>query len=175
MQSLRVQPRPIESDPLILGPSNLCCNKPPRLWLKLHILCLLILNTRPGFIWMQTTPLPIGFHGGSSVLFLFALTENAGAIRLSLDQSGAPGRAADAVRKVKRSESHSVVSDSLQPHGLYSPWNSPGLNAGVVSLSLPQGIFPTQGSNPGLPHCRWILYRLSHKGAAKDLDIDIRA
>ena len=50
--------------------------------------------------------------------------------------------------------SHSVMSDSLQPQGLYSPWNSPGQNTGVGSLSLLQGIFPTQGSNPGLPHCR---------------------
>ena len=37
------------------------------------------------------------------------------------------------------------MSDSLQPHGLYSPWNSPGLNTGVGSLSLLQGIFPTPG------------------------------
>ena len=48
------------------------------------------------------------------------------------------------------SESRSVVSDSLQPHGLYSPWSSPGQNTGVGSLSLLQGIFPTQESNPGL-------------------------
>ena len=41
------------------------------------------------------------------------------------------------------------MSDSLQLHGLYSPWNSPGQNTGVGSLSLVQGIFPTQGSNPG--------------------------
>ena len=61
--------------------------------------------------------------------------------------------------------SHSVVSYSLQPHGLYSSWNSPGQNTGVGSLSLLQGIFPTQGSNPGLPHCRQILYQLSHKGS----------
>ena len=47
---------------------------------------------------------------------------------------------------------------TLQPHGLYSPWNSLGQNTGVGSLSLLQGIFSTQGSNPGLPHCRWILY-----------------
>jgi len=60
---------------------------------------------------------------------------------------------------------HSGMSSSLQPHGLYSPWNSPGQNTGVGSLSLLQGIFPTQGSNPGLPHCRWILYQLSHKGS----------
>ena len=65
------------------------------------------------------------------------------------------------------SESHSVVSDSLWPHGLYSSWNSPDQNTGVGSLPLPQGIFPTQGSNPGLPHCRWILYQLSHKGSPK--------
>ena len=62
-----------------------------------------------------------------------------------------------------KSESHSVVSDFLWPHGLYNPWNSPGQNTGVGNLSLLQGIFPTQGSNPGLPHCRWILYQLSHK------------
>ena len=62
-------------------------------------------------------------------------------------------------------ESCSVVSDSLQPSGLYSPCNSPGQNTGVGSLSLFQGIFPTQGSNPGLPHCRQILYHLSHKGS----------
>ena len=59
--------------------------------------------------------------------------------------------------------SHSVMSDCLRPHGPYSPWNSLGWSTGVVSLSLLQGIFPTQGSNSGLPHCRWILYQLSHR------------
>ena len=54
------------------------------------------------------------------------------------------------------------MSDSLQPHGLYSPWNSPGQDTKVGSYSLLQGIFSTQGSNPGLPHRRWILYQLSH-------------
>ena len=43
---------------------------------------------------------------------------------------------------------------TLRPHGLYSPWNSPGQNAGVGSLSLLQEIFPTQGLNPGLLHYR---------------------
>ena len=56
-------------------------------------------------------------------------------------------------------------SDSLWPHGLHSPWNSPGQNTGVGSHSLLQGIFSTQGSNPGLPHCRLILYQLSHWGS----------
>ena len=63
----------------------------------------------------------------------------------------------------EESESCSVVSDSLLPHGLFSPWNSPGQDTGVSSFSLFQGIFPTQGSNPCLPHCRWILYQLSHQ------------
>jgi len=53
---------------------------------------------------------------------------------------------------------------------IVSPWNSPGQNTGVGSLSLLQGIFPTQGSNPGLPHCRWILYQLSHKGSPRILE-----
>ena len=65
------------------------------------------------------------------------------------------------------SESHSVISASLQPHGIYSPWNSPGQNTGVGSPSLLQGIFPTEGLNPGLPHCRQILYHLSQKGKPK--------
>ena len=62
------------------------------------------------------------------------------------------------------SESCSVGSDCLWPHGLYSAWNSPGQNAGVGSLSLLQGIFPTWGLNSGLPHCRQILYQLSYQG-----------
>ena len=67
------------------------------------------------------------------------------------------------------SESHSVVSDSWWPHGLYSPWNSPGQNTGVGSLSLLQGIFSTQGSNTGLLHCRWILYHLTIREAQEIL------
>ena len=55
------------------------------------------------------------------------------------------------------------MSDFLRPHGLSSarilcPWDFPGKNTGVGCPSLLQGIFPTQGSNPGLLHCRWILY-----------------
>ena len=52
----------------------------------------------------------------------------------------------------------------------YSPWNSPGQNTGVGSLSLIQGIFPTQGSNPGLPHCRRALHQLSYKGSPRILE-----
>ena len=67
------------------------------------------------------------------------------------------------------SVSRSVASSSLQPHRLQTarllcPWNSPGKNTGEGCYSLLQGIFPTQGSNPGFPHCRRILYCLSHRG-----------
>ena len=60
----------------------------------------------------------------------------------------------------------SVVSDSAIPWTvaarLLCPWNSSGKNTGVGYHSLLQRIFPTQGSNLGLLHCRQILYRLSH-------------
>ena len=63
------------------------------------------------------------------------------------------------------------MSDSLQPHGLYEPtmllrpWDFPGKSTGVGCHFLLQRIFPTQGSNPGLPHCRQMLYHLSHQGS----------
>ena len=67
-------------------------------------------------------------------------------------------------------KSHSVVSNSLQRHGLYSPWNSPGKNTGVGGHSLLQGTFLTQGLNPGLLYCRRILYQQSHKGNPRILE-----
>ena len=48
--------------------------------------------------------------------------------------------------------------------------DSPGKNTGVGCHALLQGIFPTQGLNPGLPHCRWILYCLSHQGSPRILE-----
>ena len=68
------------------------------------------------------------------------------------------------------SESGSVMSDSLQPQGLYNPWNSPGQNTGVGSLALLQGIVPTQGSNAGLSHRRRILYQLRHRESPRMLE-----
>ena len=59
--------------------------------------------------------------------------------------------------KVKVSRSCPTLCNSM-----YSSWNSPGQNTAVGSHSLLQGIFPTQGSNPSLPHCGRILYQLSH-------------
>ena len=72
--------------------------------------------------------------------------------------------------KESESDNHSVMYDSLQPHGLCLPWDSPGQNTGVGSLSLLQGTFPTQGLNPGLPHYRWTLYQLNHKGSPRILE-----
>ena len=68
----------------------------------------------------------------------------------------------------RESESLSVLLDSLRPHGLWSarvlcPWDFLGKNSGVGCHSLLQGIFPTQGLKPGLPHCRQILYHLNHQ------------
>ena len=68
------------------------------------------------------------------------------------------------------SVNRSVVSDSLQPHGLYSasllcPWNSPGKATGVGCHFLLQGIFLTQGLSPTFMHWRWILDHLSHLGS----------
>ena len=63
------------------------------------------------------------------------------------------------------SESCSVVSDSMRPHGLYSPWNSAGQYTGGGSLSLLQGIFPTQEMNWGLLHCKQIFSNWGIRGA----------
>ena len=71
---------------------------------------------------------------------------------------------------LSESESHSITSDSLWLHGLHSPWNSPGQNTGVGSLSLLQRMFSTQELNPGIPHCRWILYQLSHRASPRILE-----
>ena len=61
-------------------------------------------------------------------------------------------------------ESRSVMSDSATPWTIQSMEFS-SQNTGVGSLSLLQGIFPTQRWNPGLPYCKQILYQLSHKGS----------
>ena len=59
--------------------------------------------------------------------------------------------------------SNSLRSHGLQPTGLLCPWDFPGYSTGVDCHFLLQGIFPTQGSNPGLPHCRQMLNHLSHQ------------
>ena len=69
--------------------------------------------------------------------------------------------------KVKVAQSCLTLCDPMDciAHGILQ-----AKNAGVGSLSLLQGIFPTQGSNPGLPHCRQILYQMSHKGSPRILE-----
>ena len=68
-------------------------------------------------------------------------------------------------KPVKNADSQIFQSPLLHSHGLYRPWNSPGQNTRVGSLSLLQGIFPTQESNQGLLHCRRVLYQLSYQGS----------
>ena len=75
-------------------------------------------------------------------------------------------------RRRRHRQVASFVSDSVRPHGLQPtrllhPWDSPGKNTEVGSCSLLQGIFPIQGLNPGLVHCRQILYCLSHQGSPR--------
>ena len=60
-------------------------------------------------------------------------------------------------------------SVDYSPPGSYVHGDSPGMNAEVGSHSLLQGIFPTQGSNPGLLHCRRILYCLNHPGSPANI------
>ena len=68
--------------------------------------------------------------------------------------------------KIKVTQSCMTLCDPMD----CGPWNSPGQNTGVDSLSFLQGIVPTQGLNRGLPHCRWILHQLSHKGSPRILE-----
>ena len=68
--------------------------------------------------------------------------------------------------EVKVTRSCLTLSNPME----YSPWNSLGQNTGVSNLSLLQGTFPTQGLNPGFPHCRQIFYQLSHKGSPRILE-----
>ena len=67
--------------------------------------------------------------------------------------------------------SHSVISNSLDPMDCNPPGtsvhgDSPGKNTGVGCHALLQALFPTQRSNPGLTHCKRILYRLRHQGSS---------
>ena len=70
-----------------------------------------------------------------------------------------------------QSAGRSVASDSCDPGAvaarLLCPWESPGKSPGAGGHSLLQGIFPTHGSNPGLPHCSQILYHLNHQGSPR--------
>ena len=71
----------------------------------------------------------------------------------------------DSSPRLHESEIRSVVSNSLRPHGIFQ-----ARYTGVGSLSILQGIFPTQGSNPGLLYCTRILYHLSHKESPRILE-----
>ena len=92
-----------------------------------------------------------------------------GSCLFMMSQEGAKQVSLRYLLPVSPSEVARSCPNSLQLHGLYSPWNSPGQNTGGGSLSLLQGIFLIQGSNPGLPHCRQIPYQLSRQGSPRIL------
>ena len=60
---------------------------------------------------------------------------------------------------------YSTLHKHLDYFKFYAVMNFPGNSNGVDCHFLLQGIFPTQGLNPGFPHCRQMLYRLSHQGS----------
>ena len=93
--------------------------------------------------------------------------ERLNALSLKLRTRWANNRAQQGCRTQVKWNSLSHVWLFVTPW-IFSPWNSPGQNTGVGGCSLLQGIFPTQGSNPGLRHCRRILYQLSHQGRLQD-------
>ena len=70
----------------------------------------------------------------------------------------------------QKSESSSVVSDSLQSHGLYSPWNSPGQNIGVGNSSLLQGALPNLGMEPRSPALQADSLPAEHKESPRILE-----
>ena len=69
-------------------------------------------------------------------------------------------------------QSYTILCNPMNcgPPGSSVHGDSPGKNTGVGCHSVLQGIFPTQGSNSGLPYCRWILYHLSHQGSPRTLE-----
>ena len=68
------------------------------------------------------------------------------------------------------SESCLVMSNSLRPYGLYSSWNSPDQTLEWIAFPFSRGSSQPRFQTPGLPHCRWILYQLSHEGNPRILE-----
>ena len=137
--------------------------------IELHISC--VSRTAGGFFTAESLGKPLeNVHPSQKVFFFFhCLLFHSGQCKLFILDAlaylhkGRSYEGLDSVLKLMKaapcsqaleSESHLVLSDSLRPHGLHSPWNSPGQNTGVGGLSLHQGIFPTQELNPGLQHRR---------------------
>ena len=111
-------------------------------------------GSNPCLLHWQVESLPLSPQGSPMVKWYLQL-------------NGGPQDASPLWQSIEE-RSHSVVSNSLRSHGLYPtrllrPWDFPGKSTGMGCHFLLQGIFLTQGSNPGLPQCRQILYHLSHQ------------
>ena len=125
-----------------------------------------------GWLWSSGRPMPPSPQQRQSCP---KITESWSQVRFYSAQDSTRGRSQMGATNISKapewvSESRSVESNSLQPHGLYSPWNSPGQNTGVGSCPLLQRIIPTQESNPGLLHCRRILHQLVHQESPRILE-----
>ena len=108
---------------------------------------------------LKAFPLRSGTRQGcplSPLLFNIVLEVLATAIREEKEVKGIQIR--------KEEVKLSLSADDMIVY-IEKPWGFPGKNTGVGFHFLLQGIFPTQGLNPGLLHYRQILYRLSYKGS----------
>ena len=118
------------------------------------------------------------FDIGLSNICFFALSPQARETKTKINRTTSNKKSFEQQRKItaKHKGHLCLVGQSCptlcDPTGCRPPrssvhGDSPGKNTGVGCQDLLQGIFPTQGSNPGLPHCRRILYQLSHQGSPK--------
>ena len=118
------------------------------------------------------------FDIGLSNICFFALSPQARETKTKINRTTSNKKSFEQQRKItaKHKGHLCLVGQSCptlcDPMGCRPPrssvhGDSPGKNTGVGCQALLQGIFPTQGSNPGLPHCRRILYQLSHQGSPK--------
>ena len=108
------------------------------------------------FIWLLPKKSP------SRWIFMFLLLDKKTETQEEKWYAGYEGQ-----KKVKVKVTQSCLT--LKPHELYSPRNFPSQNTGVVSLSLLQGVFPTQGSNPGHLYCRWTFLPSEPQGKPKNI------
>ena len=110
-------------------------------------------------------------NSGITIFQFFTWTKNKWKEKLKSQWDPLFTHQIDHIKKFKDEQCWWVkFSQSCPTLWTYSPWNSLSQNTGVGSLSFLQGTFPTQGSNPGLSHCRQFLYQLSHKGSPRILE-----
>ena len=129
---------------------------------------------------MKSESMFLSFKGQQSFCFVFPYWSALNSERLPLSSQSKKKPNQNKTKQQQQKKKHTqknsflvkcVCAESLSHLWLYATpgsfvhGNSPGKNTGVDGHAFLQGIFTTQGSNPGPPHCRWILYCLSHQEA----------